>query len=404
MPPEEYVVTRHESFRVNYRQTMLLASEASHADGTPPLASPTAIPKFERHDEFFLSLKRRVDQYFQNTHQSPRDCWQMYVKTAVILTWFASSYAFLVIGPVSWWTVAPACASLGLAMSAIGFSIQHDGSHRGYSRFSIINRMAAWSLDMLGGSSYYWARKHNVIHHTYPNITGHDDDIELGILGRLSPHQKYLSFHRLQHFYLWFLYGFIAIKWQFYDDFRDLLRGRIGVHSVVRPKGQELAIFLIGKVFFIVMGFVVPMMLHPWWQVLAVYMGVSFFQGVMLSIVFQMAHCVEEAAFPMPESDTGRMVSSFAIHQIETTVDFAPNNLLLSWFVGGLNYQIEHHLFPQVCHIHYRAISPLVRETCQEFGIRYNVHPSFMSGLASHYRWLRRLALAEGHQPGSMPV
>jgi linoleoyl-CoA desaturase len=257
---------------------------------------------------------------------------------------------------------------------------------------------------MLGGSSYYWARKHNVIHHTYPNITGHDDDIELGILGRLSPHQQYLSFHRLQHFYLWFLYGFIAIKWQFYDDFRDLLRGRIGVHSVVRPRGQELAIFLAGKVFFIVMGFVVPMMLHPWWQVLAVYMGVSFFQGVMLSIVFQMAHCVEEAAFPMPESDTGRMASSFAIHQIETTVDFAPNNLLLSWFVGGLNYQIEHHLFPQVCHIHYKAISPLVRETCEEFGIRYNVHPSFMSGLASHYRWLRRLALAEGHQPGSMPV
>ena len=152
------------------------------------------------------------------------------------------------------------------------------------------------------------------------------------------------------------------------------------------------------------MGFVVPMLLHSWWQVLAVYMGVSFFQGVMLSIVFQMAHCVEEAAFPMPESDTGRMASSFAIHQIETTVDFAPNNLLLSWFVGGLNYQIEHHLFPQVCHIHYRAISPMVRETCEEFGIRYNVHPSFMSGLASHYRWLRRLALAEGHQSGSVPV
>lgn len=323
----------------------------------------------------------------------------MYVKSAVILTWFAASYAFLVIGPVSWWTVAPACASLGLAMSAIGFSIQHDGSHRGYSRFSTINRMAALSLDMLGGSSYYWARKHNVIHHTYPNITGHDDDIELGILGRLSPHQQYLSFHRLQHFYLWFLYGFIAIKWQFYDDFRDLLRGRIGVHSVARPRGQELAIFLFGKIFFIVMGFVVPMMLHPWWQVLAVYMGVSFFQGVMLSIVFQMAHVVEEAAFPMPESDTGRMASSFAIHQIETTVDFAPNNRLLSWLVGGLNYQIEHHLFPQVCHIHYRALSPLVRETCQEFGIRYNVHPTFRSGLASHYRWLRRLALAEGHHP-----
>lgn len=376
---------------------MLLATETpSSGVETPTTVShATAIPKFERHDEFFLALKRRVDQYFQTAGKSPRDCWQMYVKTFVILSWFFGSYAFLVFGPVSWWTVFPVSASLGLAMSAIGFSIQHDGSHRGYSKHSAINRLAAISLDMLGGSSYYWARKHNVIHHTYPNITGHDDDIDLGILGRLSPHQRHMSFHRLQHFYLWFLYGFIAIKWQFYDDFRDFLRGRIGVHSVVRPRGQELAIFLGGKLFFLAMGVVVPLMLHSWWQVLGVYMFVSFFQGVTLSIVFQMAHCVEEAAFPMPEEDTGRMASSFAIHQIETTVDFAQNNRILSWFVGGLNYQIEHHLFPQVCHIHYRAISPLVRETCAEFGVKYNVHQTFRSGLASHYRWLRRMGVAE---------
>lgn len=376
---------------------MLLASETQTAGVETLCPTPTAsaVPKFERHDEFFVVLKRRVDQYFQTTKKSPRDCWQMYVKTFVILSWFFGTYAFLVFGPVSWWTIVLASASLGLSMAAIGFSIQHDGSHRAYSRFSFINKLAAVSLDMLGGSSYYWARKHNVIHHTYANITGHDDDIELGLLGRLSPHQRHIGIHRLQHLYLWFLYGFIGIKWQFFDDFRDLFRGRIGVHSVVRPRGQELAIFIAGKVFFLVMGVTVPLMLHPWWQVLAVYMGVSFFQGLTLSIVFQMAHCVEEAAFPMPEPTSGRMASSFAIHQIETTVDFAPDNRLLSWLVGGLNYQIEHHLFPQICHIHYRALSPLVKETCQEFGVRYNVHQTFRSGLASHYRWLRRMGLAE---------
>jgi len=376
---------------------MLLASETQTAGVETSCPTPTAsaIPKFERHDEFFVALKRRVDEYFQTTKKSPRDCWQMYVKTFLILSWFFGSYAFLVFGPVSWWTVIPASASLGLSMAAIGFSIQHDGSHRAYSRFSIVNKLAAVSLDMLGGSSYYWARKHNVIHHTYANITGHDDDIELGLLGRLSPHQRRIGIHRLQHFYLWILYGFISIKWQFYDDFRDLLRGRIGVHSVVRPSGKELAIFVAGKVFFLIMGVTVPLMLHSWWHVLAVYMGVSFFQGVTLSIVFQMAHCVEEAAFPMPEPTSGRMSSSFAIHQIETTVDFAHRNRLLSWFVGGLNYQIEHHLFPQICHIHYRDLSPLVKETCQEFGVRYNVHKTFRSGVASHYRWLRRMGLAE---------
>lgn len=377
---------------------MLLAPEGRAIDAVSAPLSPTALvnPKFERHDEFFNALKRRADDYFRSTGKSPRDCWQMYLKTFLILSWFAGSYVFLVFGPVSWWTVLPACASAGLAMAAIGFSVQHDGGHRAYSRFSIINRLAAMTLDMLGGSSYFWARKHNVIHHTYANITGHDDDIELGILGRLSPHQPRLAMHRLQHYYLWFLYGFLTIKWQYYDDFRDLFSGRIGVHAVPRPTGREMAIFVLGKMFFATMALAVPFMLHTWWHVLLVYLCVSFFQGVTLSVVFQMAHCVEEAAFPMPDSDTGRMSSSFAIHQIETTVNFAPDNRLLSWFVGGLNYQIEHHLFPQICHIHYRALSPLVKETCQEFGVRYNVHRSFCSGVASHFRWLRRMGLAEG--------
>ena len=377
---------------------MLLASEAQSA-GKESACSKSAVfvvPKFERHDEFFLTLKRRVDQYFLITHKNSRDCWQMYVKTFLILSWFGGSYAFLMFGPVSWWTVVPVSVSLGLSMAAIGFSIQHDGSHRAYSRFSIINRMAAVCLDMLGGSSHYWARKHNVIHHTYANITGHDDDIKLGILGRLSPHQRHLSIHRLQHLYLWFLYGFITMKWQFYDDFRDLLRDRTGAHSAGRPQGWDLAIFIVGKSLFLTVAVIVPMLLHSWWEVLLVYLGVSFVQGVTLSVVFQLAHCVEEAAFPMPEPQSGRMASSFALHQIETTVDFAPDNRLLSWLVGGLNYQIEHHLFPQICHIHYRALSPLVKEACREFGLRYNVHPTFRSGVASHYRWLRRMGAAEG--------
>jgi len=200
----------------------------------------------------------------------------------------------------------------------------------------------ALSLDLLGGSSYIWARKHNSIHHSYANITGHDDDIDLGLLARLSPHQRRLKFHRLQHFYLWALYGLLPIKWQFYDDFRAMVTGRIGEHQFVHPKGWDLVTFIGGKAVFFSLALVIPLLLHPVWAVLLFYVAASVVQGVVLSVVFQLAHCVEEAAFSLPRIDTGRMEAAWAVHQVETTVDFARRSWLLSWFIGGLNFQIEH--------------------------------------------------------------
>jgi linoleoyl-CoA desaturase len=137
------------------------------------------------------------------------------------------------------------------------------------------------------------------------------------------------------------------------------------------------------------------MLFHPAWTVLLFYVAASFVQGVVLAVVFQLAHCVEEAAFPLPRQDTGRMASAWAVHQVETTVDFARASRLLSWFIGGLNFQIEHHLFPQICHVHYPALAPLVEQTCREFGLRYVAYETFMAGAVSHFRWLRRLALAD---------
>src|SRR5262249_11376721 len=137
-----------------------------------------------------------------------------------------------------------------------------------------------------------------------------------------------------------------------------------------------------------------PLLLHSVWAVLLVYATASFVQGVALSIVFQLAHCVEEAAFPLPRTDTGRMETAWAVHQVETTVDFARGSWLLSWFIGGLNFQVEHHLFPQICHVHYPALSRLVEETCNEFGVRYSAQVTFLAGVVSHFRWLRRMGMA----------
>ncbi len=363
---------------------------AEAAQAPSPYATPV---RFAKGDAFYKELKRRVDAYFTDTGKNPRDAWQMYLKTFVIIGWFAASYAAAVFFAQNWWQGLIACFSLGLAAAAIGFNIQHDGGHRAYSRFNWVNRIMAMTIDLMGGSSYVWNVKHNSIHHTYANITGHDDDIDVGALARLSPHQPRLFFHRLQHFYMWPLYGFIAIKWQIFDDFFNVAIGKIGNHKLPRPKGWDLAVFIGGKAFFFTMVFVIPMIFHAWWVALLYYLFTNLINGVVLSTVFQLAHCVEEAEFPMPDEASNTMESHWAVHQIETTVDFARRSKVLTWLLGGLNYQVEHHLFHKICHVHYPALSKVVEETCREYQIKYNEHKTFVAGVVSHFRWLRRMGM-----------
>jgi linoleoyl-CoA desaturase len=352
-------------------------------------------PRFPKDEGFQTEVRRRVAAYFKDTGRSERDCPRMYVKTMMILGWWAASYMLLVFVAASWWQALIAAVSLVLAMAAIGFSIQHDGGHQAYSRRSWINKLSAMSLDLIGASSYCWYWKHAVLHHTYPNITEADTDMNTGGIARLTPHQPRRWFHRWQHLYLWPLYGISAMRWHLYGDFKDVITGTIGDHRVPRPKGWDLAVFIGGKVASIGLLLVLPMFWHPWWVVLLFYTAVTCMLGVVLSVVFQLAHCVNEAEFPMPDSDTSRMDRPWAVHQVETTVDFARRSRVLTWLLGGLNFQIEHHLFPRVCHVHYPAIAPIVEATCNEFGVRYTAHTTFWGGIVSHYRWLWRMGHAE---------
>lgn len=351
--------------------------------------------KFERTGGFQQTLRGRVAEHFERSGGRPRDCTEMYVKSAILLGGCVILYVTLVFFAGALWVAAPLAILLGLSLAAVAFNVQHDGGHGAYSDSPRINKLASLTLDLLGGSSYVWARKHNAIHHSYTNVTGHDDDINIGLLGRLSPHQRRRWFHCFQQFYLWVAYGFLPIKWHLFDDFRDVLRGRIGGHRFPRPRGRALLVFAGGKTCFFALAFGLPSLVHSFWIVVAFYLIASFAQGVTMSVVFQIAHCVEEASFPMPQPGSGRIASGWAAHQVETTVDFARSNRWVSWLVGGLNFQIEHHLFPQICHVHYPALAPIVESTCREFGLPYRSHRSILGGVISHFRWLRRMGTAE---------
>jgi len=362
---------------------------------TPSPRSPRAAGsgeplKFGTDSAFQFELRRRVDEYFRATGRPQRDCWQMYFKTAIFMLSLAVSYVLLVFGAHEWWQSVPLAILLGFAAAAIGFNVQHDGGHHAYSEYPSINKLMAMTLDMIGGSSYFWHWKHVVIHHTYVNVTGHDTDINLGILGRLTPHQTRRSFHRWQHLYLWPFYGAVAVKWQLVDDFRRLIAGRIGSHRIRRPIGGDLVLLVAGKATFFAWAFGIPLLFHPVNAVLVHYGIAALVLGTAMTVVFQVAHCVEEAAFPTPAS-TGRIERAWAIHQAEATADFARPSRVVAWLLGGLNFQIEHHLFPRISHVNYPAISKVVEQTCRDFGVPYTEHRSFREGVMAHFRWLRRM-------------
>lgn len=347
--------------------------------------------RFADHGAFLAELKARADTYFEVTGQRRRDLPRMYLKSAVILTWFAGSWALLVFAATEAWQAVLLSMSLGLSIAAVGMGVQHDGNHGAYSKHAWVNRVFGASLDVMGVCSFIWRQKHNVIHHTFTNIRGVDFDLDFGVIARLSPEQRCRWGHRFQHIYLWFLYGFLLPKWVFYDDFVILRTRQMGPHRLPRLGRRETAFFWAAKLFFVGWSIVVPALFHPIWQVALFHLIAVFTLGVTLSSVFQLAHCVGEAGFPPAPIGDARIEKEWAAHQMETTVDFARDNAVLTWFLGGLSYQVEHHLFPKVCHIHYPALSYIVEEVAAKHGVPYRSSPTLRDALASHYRHLRDL-------------
>ncbi len=347
--------------------------------------------KFRVRDPFQQYVRTRVERLLRMTGRHRHGGVRFMLKSATIMAWLTTSYVVLVFFAHSWPVAIIAALNLGLAAAGVGFNIQHDAGHRAISKNKHVNWLMALSLDLMGGSSYLWDVKHNKLHHTYTNIDGHDDDIDLGVLARFAPTQKYYWFHRYQHIYMWFLYTMVILKWHIIDDFRDILTAKIGPHPIERPRGKNLIAFIAGKLAFTFFAFVLPMLFHNPLVVLFWYVVSMGIGGLVLAVVFQLAHVVENAAYPMPDAVTGNMEEAWAIHQMRTTVDFAQKSKVLTWYLGGLNFQAEHHILANVSHLHYPRISKLVERACKRYNVPYNVHPTFWDGLVSHARQLRAL-------------
>jgi linoleoyl-CoA desaturase len=349
------------------------------------------------------ALQARVDRFFRASRKSRHANAGMYVKAGILLAWFGLSYYALVFAAANIWQGLLAAVSLGLAVAGIGFNIQHDGNHGSFSKHGWLNRLAGLTLDLMGASSYLWVQKHNLAHHTYTNIPGSDEDIEIFPFGRLAPDDPYYSLHRFQHFYLWLAYAFLPTQWFFYNDFRKLWTGKISHRTFPRPRSWELFGLIAGKLLFAAWALVIPCFFHRLWVVALYYLLVSGILGVVLSVVFQLAHSVEETGHP---SSADEIRSEWVRHQIQTTAEFARGNRLVTWYLGGLNFQTTHHLFPKVCHVHYPRLSRIIERTCRKHGVEYLAQPTVRSAVRSHYRFLRSLSTrpaANAVPPASRP-
>src|SRR5690606_23813988 len=349
-------------------------------------------PKFPKIPTSFHSeLKKRINDYFKQRGKSPTGNFNLHLKAIIFISLLVGIYVHLVFfTPSGFWAVMEAVL-LGLVTAAIGFNVMHDGAHGSFSKYKWINNLASNFANFLGASQHMWKTKHNIIHHTYTNIHGVDDDIEARPFLRLCDEQTYYKIHKFQHFYFPVAYSFLYIYWIFVTDYKKYFSRRIGSITLRKMSLREHIEFWFYKAAHAAIFVVIPILMVGAISWVIGFLTMALVAGFVLSIVFQLAHTVEHTHFPLPDQATGKMEDEWAIHQIKTTANFATKNKVVSWLLGGLNFQVEHHLFPKISHIHYPAISSIIRKACQEYGIKYIEYPKVRVAVASHVAFLRQM-------------
>jgi linoleoyl-CoA desaturase len=341
--------------------------------------------------DFYRTLKSRVNAYFTNNNISRKANAEMVIKTIVLMAIYFIPLAIVYSGLVT--SVLPFLGLwmlMGVGAAGIGFSVMHDANHGAYSQNETINKILGNVVNMLGVNSSIWKYQHNVLHHSYTNIHGADEDIDIPFFLRFSPHQKQRKFHRYQHIYAWFLYGFMILTKVFITDFTQIFHYR-KIRLVKSPRDLWGLILKVSgwKLIYFFTTIVLPILILPVspWLVISGVLLMHYVLGLTMAIVFQTAHVMPDVHFPLP-NESGTVENNWAVHQMLTTTNFAPKNRLLSWYLGGLNFQVENHLFPTICHVHYRNLSKIVSETAAEFEIPYNSIHRFREAISEHARML----------------
>ena len=354
--------------------------------------------------DFATALNKRVNEYFVSNGLSRHANLEMKLKTVFMLSLYILPYLIMMSGWVtSGWLMLFLCVLMGFGLAGIGLSVMHDACHGAYSADPRVNKWLGYTLNMMGATSFNWKIQHNVLHHTYTNVHEADEDVSQRGLFRLNPHADWKPIHRFQFIYAWVVYGLMTFVWVFFKDVTRLKKYEANglVNQVKASAREEWIVLIVTKTLYFLYALVLPTLLLPYsfGQIFLGFFLVHYVAGFILAIIFQPAHVAPDSAFPLPDEDNN-LENNFYIHQMLTTQNFARKNKLFSWYVGGLNFQVEHHLYPTVCHVHYAKLAPIVKATAEEYGIPYLEQETFLQAITAHGKSLYRF----GIEPVAKPV
>ena len=351
---------------------------------------------FSRNDraKFFKTLNKRVNDYFKENNLKRTGNWKIWLKTFVMFAMFLAPYFVILTLDIPGWAQLLLVVVMGIGMAGVGMNVMHDGNHGSYSSKQWVNKLMGGSIYILAGNVYNWQVQHNVLHHTYTNIHGHDEDLDAKGVLRFSKHAKWKKFHRFQHLYSILLYGLLTLNWAITTDWlqmRSYMKRKLSYGKLPKP-WQNWTILAISKIVYLSIWIVIPILVLDiaWWKVLLGFVIMHYVAGIILSVIFQLAHVMEEAEMPLPAED-GTIENTWAIHQLHTTVNFGTKNRLINWFTGGLNHQVEHHIFPNISHVHYTKISKIVKQTALEFNLPYKEYKTTRKAVLAHFKFLKEM-------------
>jgi linoleoyl-CoA desaturase len=342
---------------------------------------------------FLPTLKERVEAYFTEKSISRHANGLMVFKTVFFLTLAIVLYMLVILSVLPLWGSLVGAILLGITMAFIGFNVCHDALHGAYSSNKRVNKVLGFIFNVIGANAYLWNIQHNIVHHSYTNIVDHDEDIEIapGLI-RVHEEDKHNRIQRFQHIYAFFLYTLTTLSWFFRKDYIKFFQKNIGDSHVNKHPRIEYFNLFFYKLIYYFLFIVLPLLVMglTGWQFIIGFLCMHFAEGLVLGLVFQVAHVVQNTEIRHADADN-TLEDAWAEHQLRTTANFSPRSRVAAFLCGGLNMQVEHHLFPRICHVHYRKISQIVKTTAAEFDLPYHVNKSFFGALRSHYRFLKKL-------------
>lgn len=343
-------------------------------------------------DVFFKILRFRINKFFEENKKSRKANKLMFFKTVLFISMLCIAYSMLFIKYENIIVFYGIWLALGLSATFTGLNIAHDAVHGAYSNNKNVNHYLGFIFYIIGANPYMWGIIHNRIHHNYTNIQDHDSDISYIPFVRLTPHQKRRWYHRYQHIYIYYLYCFTTLAYVFFKDYHTFFLKKIGNFENLIHPGKELINLFFYKILYFIIYIGIPVMFiqQPWYIIVSGFFFMHFVAGLVLAIIFNTGHLVDSIEFPLPTKEN-KIERTWATHQMYTTSSFARKSRIVNFLFGGLNFQIEHHLFPGICHIHYKDISGLVKSTAEEFNIPYIENKTFLDTLSSHKKLLKYL-------------